>query len=180
MTRSEGISIGISLVAASAAGISAYYSYQAHNTSSAIQRPHIGFEVSLFESRADNGIQIFNSGMTPAQILNYRFHNDEQNEAHQWARKDLESIGWEYGNLVHHPLTGGMAISGGQSRPVISIDRRIGMTDISILDRLFNATSFEICYCDLSGGNCWEYTWMYNKRTELARNELSVANCVRK
>lgn len=180
MTRSEIVSAIVGVLSAGFAGISAFYSYEAQRVSKTIQRPHIGFEVNLFESRTDNGIRVFNSGMTPAHIIGYEFTDDDDDDEAELARKDLNSLGWEYGNLAHHPLTGGIAISGGQSRPVISIDKRIGQTDISVLNRLFNATSFNICYCDLSGDNCWIYQWSYKSRTDLNRDEEAVLRCVKK
>lgn len=177
MTRGESINAGLTLVAAIAAIASAVFAYQAHSYTTNLHRPHLSLSVELFESRSDNGIRLHNGGMTPARIHSYELSDGASSTAVEWAARDLESLGWVHGQVVHHPLTGDISVPGGQSRPIVSIDRSIGLTDIAILDRLFSELQIEICYCDMTSSDCWLHKWNYSQRHHPARGEDALAGC---
>lgn len=177
MTFGEKVNAFITMLSVIAAAIAAYFAYSAQQHATALQRPHLRVDLALFESRSDNGIKLHNAGMTPARIFSYELVDNPNDPEVMQADLDLESVGWRTGQLVHHPINGRLAIAAGQSRPLISVDRKIGETDIAILGRKFSKTSLLFCYCDMGEEDCWKYKWSYISRGVIDRDEVQVENC---
>jgi hypothetical protein len=177
MTRSETANVTLSAVALSIAIVTALFSWYTWRDSRSQARPYLNINSYMFVSRSNNGIQLNNAGLTPALIHNVDMNDNIEDSDVETAILDMNSVGFSHEHLIRHAFSQKSVVHPGAIAPLISIDREIGLTDVKILDRRFSALSFEICYCNVSGTDCWKYNWKYSSRDDGLRLEVPVEIC---
>ena len=140
-------------------------------------RPYLNVTLKMLQSEIKNGVQLSNEGVGTAVIKNVSVINDEKSFEHKTALRDLKLFGWPKGSIVRMSFQEGQAIKSSGDAWIYRIDRNIGETDITILDRLFNHLEVQVCYCDVTDTNCWKYKWIYQNRDGGHRKEERDNHC---